>query len=372
MLLWLLACTPTPSTAPDAVGTCVSDDGERREARPAHLAGDWSIGAEQALPADDPVAGLARKPQVAADGQRVLVVWSTGDPRSSSVVLAEANAPEGPYTTRILATGSGESAITLVDQPDVSIAPDGEAWVGFKAEVDHPVVELRIARERASWVPTPITPSGGTPCECCPHLLDWLPDGDAWLVLRGNDRNIREIHEARLAVAEPPSPGADLTLVRTTQVSHTNWFVQGCPFDGPGAVAIDEDRRLVAWVDPTAGPARAWVAATSDGGLTWSDARPVLADDDRIDQEPTFALLDDGTVVLAVDDYWTGTALLAAPARAWLAATDTPVVDHADARRIPLSRPLWDVVLAPFADTVLAVGVDAEGAVWAEPLVLSD
>ena len=396
MLIWLLACTPTPDhPGPDALpgptrlstggeradvvayGTgalisWVEDEGERRVAYLAHLGSDGAIGAPVTLPAEDPVAGLARKPQLASDGHRVLAVWSTGGPRGSTVVLAEADAPEGPYTTRLLATGDPSAAVTLVDQPDVHLAPDGEAWVGFKAEVDHPFVELRFARERTGWVPTPFLPAEGTPCECCPHSLRWLPSGDAWLVLRGNDHNLREIHEAQLQVTAPPVPGGDLTVVRGTQVSHTGWFVQGCPFDGPDAEAIDEERRVVAWVDPTAGPSRAWIAASVDGGAHWSRARPVLADDARIDQHPAFTALSDGTLVLAVDDYWSGTALLAGPPEAWLPDTDAPLIEHPDVERLPLSRPLWDVSLAPFAGGVIAVGNDEDGALWAEPLRISE
>jgi len=389
LLPWLLACTP-PTSAPvptldpvevaaageavdaapwgdGAVISWVVDDGEERLARLALLRPDGTLSNPVDLPAVDPVAGLARRPQLASDGDRVVVVWATGDPRSSTIVFAEASSPEGPFTTTLIATGSATDPITFVDQPDVHLSPDGEAWVGFKAEVDHPVVELRIARENSGWVPTPVTPSGGLVCECCPHTLSFLPSGDAWLVLRGNEANVREIHEARLSVVTPPLPGRDLTLTRTGQVSRTGWWVQGCPFDGPDGLALDDERRLATWVDPTSGASRAWVAHTVDDGATWSDARPAIGDDTRIDQQPTFARHPDGRVALAIDDYWTGTAVVLASADAFLDDGE-PVADHPDAEVLRPGRPLWDVALVPFADGLLAVGIDESGGVWAEPL----
>ena len=389
MLLWLLACTSDPPTPAEtsplepvrigpaeglevvpwgegaAIGFVV-DDGTSRVAQVARLDPDGTLSAPVDLPAEDPVSGLARKPQLAADGTRFLAVWSTGDPRESTVVLADAPSPDGPFTTTLIATGAPDAGVTFVDQPDVHLSPTGEAWVGFKAEVDHPTVELRIAREASSWVPTPVSPSGGEPCECCPHVLRFFPDGDAWLLLRGNEANIREIHEARLAVSDPPQPAADLSLGHTTQVSHTGWWVQGCPFDGPSGVALDDQRRVVSWVDPTSGSSRAWVAHSVDDGRTWSDARPVFGDDARLDQQPGFVALPDGRLALAVDDHWTGTSVVVGPAEAWLG--DGSLVDHPDTEVLTTTEPLWDAVIAPFGDGVLLVGVDEEGVAWAEVL----
>ena len=304
---WFLACRPP---APDDVVT-LAQRGERVDLAPdgdalwaswaertddgyrAWVAELGATAAPRLLPAD-PVIGVGRKPRIAAHDDRVVAVWSTGDPRASTVQVASARGDE-PFTAEVVAVGGPDEPWTLVDQPEPLFRGDA-LWVVYKAEVDHPDVALFMGAEADAWAPIGIPAVPGVPCECCPHRVDESPDGALRVVIRNNQRDLREIWFAS-------APAGGLAF-RATQVSRTGWIVPGCPFDGPRLAELDGALR-VTWVDPTRGAAEPWFSESVDGGTSWGPDTPLLPPMRTVFQEPVIAAYD-GAFWLAVEEVFVG------------------------------------------------------------------
>ena len=311
----------------------------------------WSPGGplEQGIvPSEDVVVGLARRPSVAlsADGT-VSVSFTTGDPRASTWWLATVADTPDAAELRVIAEAAADAVPTLLDQPEVRIAPDGERWLLAKAEVDHPTVELWLAREGEDFAPTALRPFPGRPCECCPHQLDFTPGGDALLTIRNDEDNIREIWTAR-------AEAGTAAFQRTAQVSTTAWFVPGCPFDGPRMTATRDPFLSVVWVDAATGVALPYLARSEDGGATWASEVRVLADRGTAYAFPQIA--DDGrTTWVAAEELWDGVQVDRDDGTGW-----TPVT-------VPHVRRDGELLVTEGGDAWL-LGLDDDGALWLDAL----
>ncbi len=300
------------------------------------------LGVEQRIDSGDVVVGLARKPSVAlGPAGELAATWSTGDVRSSTVWLwAEGDAaPEA-----IAVAGPGEVPDWL-DQPEVAFAPDGELWLLYKGQVDHPTMALFLGLRSNGYAPQRLDLFPGRPCECCPHRLDFTPGGDALITVRNDVLNLREIYVAR---ADAGSTNFD----RTAQVSHTGWFVQGCPFDGPRMAVRSDDELAVTWVDAASGVSRVWVARSDDGGASWSPEEAPLVDDVPWGFP---AIADDGEALWVAAEEVGGHARVA--------------VDRGQGFvEVPVEVGVSQVELAVTDQGVWLLGLDDDDTLWLQPL----
>jgi len=323
---------------------------ERRDdADELHLA-TWSPTeglATARVASDDVVVGLARKPSIAwGDDGTVWVSFTSGDPRGSSLWLARATNGLAEVEVERIATAGPDQLPTLLDQPEVRVGPDGDVWLMVKAEVDHPTVELWLGRGTDDFDLQPVTPFPGRPCECCPHQLDFTPDGEALLTIRNDQQNLREIWVAR---AGRGSTDFD----RVQQVSTTGWIVPGCPFDGPRMAARRDPRLVVTWVDATEGVTRPWLARSDDGGASWREEEALLEGRGTAFAYPL--VVDDGTSLwVAAEELWDGLVVSREDGDGW--------------QSVPVDHVREQAELVVTDQGVFVFGLDDEGALWLEAL----
>jgi len=296
---------------------------------------------------DDVVVGLARRPSAALgpDGT-AWVTFTSGDVRASSVWLVTAPGHPEDATAEVVIEARAGEVPDLLDQPEVRVAPDGDRWLLYKAQIDHPTVELQLARASTGWQPEVIAPFPGRPCECCPHQLDFTPDGDALLTIRNDQANLREIWVAR---AEAGTAAFD----RRSQASSTGWIVQGCPFDGPRLSAAHDPSLVVTWVDATTGAGRPWLARSVDGGATWSTEEALFAGEGDAFAFPLVAHAGDELWV-AAEELWEGLYVAVDRGEGFERVVPRHVTEEADLLATELG--------------VFVVGLDADGALWLEKL----
>lgn len=235
-----------------------------------------------------------------------------------------------------------------------AIAPDGEVWTSFHA---FPAGNgwsdgwKGVARESTGWALERASDAApGLPCECCPQDLAFSTDGVPLLGYRNNDDDIRDMFVAS---------GAGFAT--STQVGQTDWAITYCPVQGPRLDRLPGGDILMAWSDASLGDASVLVAASEDGGESWSP--------------PVTALVEAG------EDHKSPTIAAGGPGEAWLTTCtrhdgEGGVAHSADAGRSWSSRapllveggPLLFPEVAANASQAGVVGVDGSGRVWYLPV----
>jgi hypothetical protein len=145
----------------------------------------------------EPLVSMARRPYVAADGDRMAVVFNQQDPVGISLYVSDAGALD--FGTPI-ALGTDLPASNFHDFPK-AIFRNGEIHVAWQTY--DPDGWMVLARESAGYDATEADGlSAGVPCECCP--LDIAQSGDDLLLaFRNNLDNQREHWVARRRTAAP-------------------------------------------------------------------------------------------------------------------------------------------------------------------------
>lgn len=300
------------------------------------------------VPIDDPRApfvGVARKPWLAADADRVALVYGSGDPRSSAIVGI--SAPAGPDLVLDPAvTIAIDDPWDFVDQPSVAVDRAGALHVLWKGEREGRV-RLYAAAEHDWTEPHEVDPFPGRICECCPTELQFDAAGDALLLLRNNIANQRDIWLARGPVGAP--------FDTIEQVSTNGWVVAGCPFEGPMLAQLDGGVLAATWVDATLGDTRVWLSVQQPG-QSWAPEALVWPDADHSQSWPTIAATDDGALWITAETAFEGTELRRT---ADLGASFTDVAPFAA---------LTGVALAAHGGRVTLVGADEAGVVYVQHL----
>lgn len=102
----------------------------------------------------------------------------------------------------------------------------------------------------------------GSTCDCCPVSMTSVGGGDLVVAYRNRtEAEVRDIYVVRRTAEGWSEPKA---------VSDDGWVHRACPVNGP-ALAAHGDRVSVAWYTAAGDSARLYLAASGDGGNTWSD-----------------------------------------------------------------------------------------------------
>ena len=105
-------------------------------------------------------------------------------------------------------------------------------------------------------------------CDCCQPDVAMAASGP---VLTYRDRTADEIRDVVVR------PWRDGEWLEPRNVGSEQWFIEGCPVNGP-AIDADGDAVAVAWFTAAVSPARVRLARSDDGGLSFGEAVDVDAE----------------------------------------------------------------------------------------------
>jgi hypothetical protein len=156
-------------------------------------------------------------------------------------------------------------------------APPGDAAVDEHAghEMEKmPPQEIRVARSTDSGRSFgPSTVVAIDPCPCCRTSLAITDDGAIILGWRGIfDGSIRDIVIAR-------STDGGTTFTAPALVHEDGWHIEGCPHAGPSIATTDDGLIHIAWYTGAEGEPGVYHAVSTDDGVTFGDAQPLLSGD---------------------------------------------------------------------------------------------
>jgi hypothetical protein len=122
---------------------------------------------------------------------------------------------------------------------------------------------LRARDVSADGTPGPEALVDGLVCDCCQTDATVTPSGPV-LVYRNRteEPEVRDIYITRLV---------DGAWTEGTAVHDDNWFIWGCPVNGP-SVSVAGDNLAVAWFTGAGDEPRVKVAFSADDGATFGDA----------------------------------------------------------------------------------------------------
>lgn len=136
-------------------------------------------------------------------------------------------------------------------------------------------------------------------CECCPTATAVTSDGPIVAYRDRSHDEIRDIYTSRFV---------DGTWTQPSPVHRDNWKIAACPVNGP-ALSAEGRTVAIAWFTAEADTGHAFVAFSSDAGVTFGD--PIRLDEQAALGRVDVQLLDDGSAVATWIEAGTGTAQLA-------------------------------------------------------------
>jgi hypothetical protein len=129
-------------------------------------------------------------------------------------------------------------------------------------------------------------------CECCGTELETSSDGSVLLAYRDLEQdNVRDI---ALASARPSSPWR-----RLGKVSNDNWSIEACPHSGARLTRTGDGSIWAAWSSGADGSL--FVAASRDGGKTFSARQRIGGGQGRLARHPEIAELSPGRIIIAYE-----------------------------------------------------------------------
>lgn len=127
----------------------------------------------------------------------------------------------------------------------------------------------------------------GRVCDCCPTAVSITADGPIAAFRDRSEREVRDIAVSRLVNGSWTEPKA---------VANDDWNIPSCPVNGP-AISARDRQVAIAWYTVKEAQGRAFVAFSSDAGVTFGP--PIRVDDNSSLGRVDVALLDDGSAVAA-------------------------------------------------------------------------
>ena len=169
------------------------------------------------------------------------------------------------------------SPVSRSDEPEttmVQTAP-GTPLAPAVAWLQNGKLMLARSRDAGATFPT-VRVVDGQVCECCQPAV--AVAGQRLLIAYRNlerDRQGREIRDLYVAASED----GGVTFSKGEPVSDAHWYLDACPVSAP-ALAREDGRLLVLWMDGRNDPgglrrSDIWLAASSDGGKSFSANRRI-------------------------------------------------------------------------------------------------
>lgn len=173
-----------------------------------------------------------------AYGQGIYVVRSTDGGASFELPVSVFDAPAGRVATL----------------PGITVDANGNPIVSFVTtnfQEQEALYEVAVSLDGgASFEPTVVAnteASGGVVCECCPASLTIANNEQLILTFRNNDDNIRDIWASVSSLNE-------LNFNAAADIDDTDWFLSGCPSNGPDAIVSGDSLVSVAFSGIESGP----------------------------------------------------------------------------------------------------------------------
>ena len=288
--LHLLTTRRTSAGAKPAMAYARSDDDGETWSAPV------PVGSGQPTP-DPAKRGL--DPQIAASGDRLVAVWTTG---------AESRFGRGPLATAISRDGGRTWAPgpnpaddgLATDHAFADVAADDAGtfhavWLDGRAGGPNPGKGLRYAKSAdggATWSANATLDASC--CECCWNSLLALPGGRMHVLFR--DKDPRDM-------ALTSSLDAGKSWSNPVTVGTFDWDFTGCPHVGGALAAGDvagKNLHAVVWTAKGGDTVGAFALSARDGGRTWS--RPARLGGPQ-SSRPDVAADHAGRVVAVWDEY---------------------------------------------------------------------
>jgi hypothetical protein len=230
----------------------------------------------------EPLISMARHPYVAADDERVAVVFNDegGAVRLYLSAAVDALAFDAPVAI------GGDVATAFRDFPKPLFLDDGDVVVAWQGYPDSGA-RIFLSRESAGFASEEASGGApGVPCECCPLDLVQTTGGDLMVAFRNNDGDTREMW---LATAPDASAFSSFVPLSTSEGT-----LFTCPMQGPRLAQTSDSNRLAVWSARGSESTGAVHLSTSvDGGASWSGGAPIPG---FMGDEPTIAVAGSGRV----------------------------------------------------------------------------
>jgi hypothetical protein len=227
----------------------------------------------------DPLVSMGRHPYVAADEERVAVVFND---EGGTIHLYVSPATDS------LSFGEGTTVGSDVptefrDYPKPLFLADGSlvvAWQGYPSTG----ARIFLSREGSGFDSEEASAGApGVPCECCSLDITATTGGDLMVAFRNNDGNVREMW-----AASAPGAGA---FSSWAPISTSEGTLDACPMQGPRLGQTGEAAHVAVWSARGADAGSVYFATTSDGGASWSGGAPAGS---FVGDEPTLAVAPSG------------------------------------------------------------------------------
>jgi hypothetical protein len=309
----------------------------------------WTVlraqgGAPSVEPLPSPAGASSSEPQLAAEGDRVVMSWIEREGKESTLKFAERTA--SGWSAPSVVVSSERLMVNASDVPSVRMMPDGSFAAQWLEESgpDPEAYNLRVAwsadgkawsagvapnRDKtisqhgfASLFPTDAGGLGvvwldgrathgdegdmqlraalfdkahkllsdtlidARVCECCSTSVAASADGPIVAYRDRTAGEIRDIYVARLSAGRWSMP---------VNVHRDNYKIEGCPINGPAIAARGKDV-VVAWFTAPNEMNRSYVAFSHDSGRTFG--QPARVDDVGTSGRMGVALMNDGSAVV--------------------------------------------------------------------------
>jgi hypothetical protein len=257
----------------------------------------WMAATALSTPGDTVNTSAENAPQLAAHGMYAFALWQQKDAAGQSQLMEARSTGMGttpPMTTVVTdkpATDKSYSGFA-----SLAVAPDGDVyavWLDGRDNTSASTGTFNVYLARS-------TDRGKTfhhnvkvatlACPCCRPSVAIAADGTVYVTYR----HVYGDNERDIAVATSTDHGDH--FAQPVRIANDRWKLFGCPESGPVAAA-QGNKLIVAWYTATGKRPGIRIAASSDGGHTFSKELSVSKGIENANH-PYLSMADDGTIAL--------------------------------------------------------------------------
>ena len=266
--------------------------------RMSHDSGEhWMPATTLSTPGNTVNASAENAPQLAAHGMYAFALWQQKDAAGQTQLMEARSSgmgPKPPLTTVVTdkpATDKSYSGFA-----SLTVAPNGDvyaAWLDGRDNTSSSTGTFNVYLARS-------TDRGATfhhnvkvatlACPCCRPSVAVAADGTVYVAYR----HVYGDNERDIAVATSTDHGEHFGA--PVRVANDRWKLFGCPESGP-VTAAQDNKLIVAWYTATGKEPGIRIAASSDGGHTFSKEISVSKGIENANH-PYLSMADDGTIAL--------------------------------------------------------------------------